>query len=85
MISLFSSIAGLSCGRMSGSYFVVLGLDVPEVVPRRSHQLGLHQQIDHRHRLHLGAGGDALVRDRRRHRDGVRPVVARAGPGMFDG
>ena len=28
-----------------------------------------------RHRLHLGAGGRALVRNRRRHRNRVRPVV----------
>ncbi len=34
MVSLFSQIAGLSSGRSSGLYFVVLGLDVAEVVPR---------------------------------------------------
>ena len=33
-MALFISIAGLSSGRMSGSYFDVLGLHVPEVVPR---------------------------------------------------
>ena len=57
----------------------VLRLHLVEVLARLREHVGARQQIEHRHRLHARAGDGALVRNRRRHGDRVRPVVARAG------
>src|SRR5258708_16587421 len=69
----------LILGTQQRLIFRVFRLDVPEIGPRLFHQLGAPAPVPDRHRLHLGAGGDPLMRDRRRHRDRVRPVVARPG------
>src|SRR3954447_5556818 len=57
----------------------VLRLDIAEVIPRLRDEFGTRHQIEHGERDDLGAVLDALVRDRRRHRDRVRPVVPRTG------
>ena len=79
MISSFSQMAGLSAGRMQRRVLAVLRLHVPEVVPGLLGDLRTHEDVEHGHGLHLGAGDHAFVRDRRRHRNRVRPVVTRPG------
>ena len=76
MIPLFSQMAGTSPSRMKLLYLLVLGLHVLEIVPRLVDNLLMQQNVEHGHRLHLRSGHHALMRDRRRHRHSVRPVVA---------
>ena len=66
--------AGASAARTS-----VARLHGPEVVPRRRDHFGLQEQIDHRHRLHLRAGGRRPCARSASPWRSRRPSCARAG------
>src|SRR6266571_7080709 len=55
----------------------VLGLHRAKVFPSFLDKLRLQQKIQRGHRLHLGAGGGTLVRNRRGHGNSVRPAMPR--------